>query len=202
MSHSSKWTFKDKGFLLCKLQLTAFNSHLLTPDFSALEMILIIIFFSPCSLCSKPNSWNAGQLGRWVEWNKPKPGITWQTHRAAPSSWRLARVANRTPSSWPQLGCSLPFPGADLTPVVRLWHAVRRGTLFKTKIYFTVVCRSSFEDSFRPSNCVPFEYLFLIFSHKNRDKIFSLASKHTNWGNSRIVVSHVLSRFLHYLFIV
>lgn len=26
MSHSSKSTFKDKGFLFCKLQLTAFNS--------------------------------------------------------------------------------------------------------------------------------------------------------------------------------
>ena len=27
MSHSSKWTFKDKGFLFGKLQLTAFNSQ-------------------------------------------------------------------------------------------------------------------------------------------------------------------------------
>lgn len=66
MSHSSKWTFKDKGFLFGKLQLTAFNSqHCL--GFRSSWNDSDFFFFLLVMQLNKFRKWrHLWQMERWV----------------------------------------------------------------------------------------------------------------------------------------
>lgn len=187
MSHSSKWTFKDKGFLFCKLQLTAFNSQRCSGFPSSPKWFWWIFPRANYST----NHWRSGDVyDKWGDgWRnkkpnptqkEPEPWITLQFHTASFLQETFPVCQIEAPSLGTQCGilCDsldavhVPFPGAKL---IKLWSSdcdmcrSYKHTFLNIKIHFKVVFRKSFEDIPKSYKFVPFKYLFLIFSSKSKD---------------------------------
>ena len=129
MSHSSKWTFKDKGFLLCKLQLTAFNRQLcfgFPSGWSDSDDFFLLARYAD----KQTPEMETRMTNRQVSWvvrnlNHTKPNKTLNCVTIPYTVFLKGDFSLHGDATWHsvwQLGCRLPFIGAKLPLAVKLWH--------------------------------------------------------------------------------
>lgn len=154
MSHSSKWTFKDKGFLFCKLQLTAFNSQIalgFPSSWSDSDVFLLLALYT-ADQTQEMEIFIANVEIRWARVNfktKPKAWIAPHSHRASSFQevfpvCQVAALSWRHNTLWELSAlhrCRTCSGSQAVAPALTGTHFVN------TKIHFTVEFETALEKS-------------------------------------------------------